>query len=273
MKTPEPASPTPVWMKPAAPEPTQCGCGATVGAVFVAPIFGAAKVTGGLPMTGTGIWEAPERCGTCEAKVQQERQRKSAADKAAAHAVRVQAALERAGFRAREADMTMANLRKPAETKAAISAWAKGEHGLYLHGKDTGAGKTHLAVAGLKEFIARTGDRGIFRPVPVLVKDLRQAIGRFRDGALLEELMHAPALVLDDMGVERPTEAVLEGLYTIVDHWYANKRPHLIVTSNLSPDELSQRLDDRIASRLVGLCRVIEITGDDRRLPGFEEKR
>jgi DNA replication protein DnaC len=270
MKPPEPVT---AWTKPAAPEPTMCACGATVGAIYIEPILGAAALTGGRPLLGTGVWEARPRCAPCEAKAQQEALREQGEQRAAAHAARVQAAYEKAGFRPREADMTMLNLRVAPSVRAAIDAWVRGEKALYIHGKDTGAGKTHTAVAGLKALIAKTAQRGLFRPVPVLVKDLRQAVGRFRDGQLLEELMGAPALVLDDMGVERPTETVLEGLYTIVDHWYANKRPHLIITSNLSLDELSKRLDDRIASRLAGHCRILELTGQDRRLPGFEERR
>lgn len=270
MKLPEPVN---AWIRPSPPAPTTCPCGETVGAVYVEPIFGAIALTGGRPMTGTGVWEARERCVACEAKVQKERQAEITAQKAAAHAARVQSAYEKAGFRPRESDMTMHNLRLPESTKAVLHSWIRGEKALYIHGKDTGAGKTHSAVAALKGYMALTGNRGLFRTVPVLVKDLRQAVGRFRDGALLEELMGAQALVLDDMGVERPTETVLEGLYTIIDHWYANKRTHLIVTSNLDLEELSKRLDDRIASRLAGHCRVIELAGEDRRLPGFEKPR
>lgn len=270
MRPPEPASP---WTRPAAPEPTRCACGEVVGAEYIEPIFGAAAMTGGRPLLGTGVWQSRKRCAPCEAKAQKEQLREQSEQKAAAHAARVQAAYEKAGFRALEAEMTMLNLRVPASIRSALDAWIRGEKALYIHGKDTGAGKTHSAVAALKGYMALTASRGLYRTVPVLVKDLRQAVGRFRDGQLLEELMGAPALVLDDMGVERPTETVLEGLYTIVDHWYANKRPHLIITSNLSLDELSKRLDDRIASRLAGHCRVLELTGQDRRLPGFEERR
>lgn len=270
MRSPEPET---TWTPPPAPEPTICGCGETVGAEYVDPIFGAAVMTGGRPLLGTGTWNRRERCQACELKHAKKVQADAAAAKAAAHASKVQSELERAGFRAREQDMTMYNLRISGAVREALDAWVRGEKALYIHGKDTGAGKTHSAVAALKSFIAKTGQRGLFRPVPVLVKDLRQAVGRFRDGQLLESLMEPAALVLDDMGVERPTETVLEGLYTIVDHWYANKRPHLIITSNLSLDALSERLDDRIASRLAGHCRIVEICGQDRRLPGFEERR
>lgn len=266
-------SPDPVtsWTQPPMPEPSACPCGETVGAIWIEPIFGDAAVTGGRPLMGTGCWASRKLCNACEAERAKAENKKVAEAAAVAHGAKVQHALTHAGFEARELPMTLGNLRVPAAVMEALQAWTKGEKALYLHGKDTGTGKTHAAVGALKRRIGLTGERGLFRPVPLLVKNLRQAVGRFRDGALIDELTAAPCLVLDDMGVERPTETVLEGLYTIIDDFYRRERATLIITSNLPIEELSKRLDDRIASRIVGLCRVIEFSGPDRRLPGFED--
>lgn len=261
------------WTKPAAPEPTSCGCGETVGAEYIEPVMGDEKLTGGRPLVGTGEWIPRERCSKCEKKHQDEIRLVQTESAAKAHAIKVKDSLDRAGFRAVELPMVMGNLRAPASVIEALNSWTRGEKALYLYGKDTGTGKTHAAVAALKNRISLTAERGMFRPVPALVKNLRQAVGRFRDGALIDEMIAAPSLVLDDMGVERPTETVLEALYTIVDDWYARARSQLIITSNLSLEDLSKRLDDRIASRIAGHCRVIEFTGQDRRLPGFEDPR
>lgn len=41
----------------------------------------------------------------------------------------------------------------------------------------------------------------------------------------------------------------------------------LIITSNLSLDNLRARFaDDRLTSRIAGMCKILEITGADRRL-------
>lgn len=260
------------WEKPLPPAPTTCACGATVGAVYVEPVYGDARLMAGRPMIGTGCWASRKACTSCETKAAKEVQATRAAATAKIHAARVQDALERAGFEARELPMTLGNLRVPSAIAEALGAWTKGEKALYLYGKDTGTGKTHAAVGALKRRIGMTGERGLFRPVPVLVKDLRQAVGRFKDGAMVDELIAAPALVLDDIGVECPTGKVLEALYTVIDAWYRKDRQQLIITSNLSLDALGKHLDDRIASRLTKLCRVIEFAGKDQRLPGFEEK-
>lgn len=261
------------WTPPAAPEPTACACGATVGAIYIEPVVGNPSLTGGRPLMGTGVWSPRARCADCDAAHMKAEQKRRAEAEAKIHAAKVQDSLTRAGFEARELPMTLGNVRVPPAVMEALQAWTRGEKALYLHGKDTGTGKTHAAVGALKRRIGLTGERGLFRPVPVLVKNLRQAVGRFRDGALIDELTAAPGLVLDDMGVERPTETVLEALYTVVDDWYRRARPQIIITSNLSLEELSKRLDDRIASRIAGHCRVIEFSGQDHRLPGFEERR
>ncbi len=259
--------------RPPRPIPTTCGCGELAPAVWIEPVYGASMITGGRPMLGTGVWETAQRCPLCQQRKDQAEQARVAAERATAHAERVARALAGAGFAPREEELTWGGLRTPAAVTAALEDWVRGEKALYLHGRDTGTGKTGAAVAALKRYIARTGERGLYRPVPLLMKNLRQAIGRFRDGVLTDELRSVPALVLDDIGVERPTETVLEALYLVVDDWYRMKRPQLIITSNLPLEELSKRLDDRIASRIAGHCRVIEFAGRDRRLPGFEGGR
>lgn len=141
---------------------------------------------------------------------------------------------------------------------------------LYITGV-RGTGKTHLAAAILRE---RVLDR---RPhvsdiawisVPDLLLKIRAT---FRDrseqseSGIIEEYSDCKLLVLDDMGVEKTSEWSLQTLYTIIDRRYREER-QTIITSNLSLDELAEKLDDRIASRLSELCRVVVLTGPDRRI-------
>lgn len=72
-------------------------------------------------------------------------------------------------------------------------------------------------------------------------------------------------LVLDDLGAEKSTEWSMATLFTIINRRYENIAP-TIITSNLSLDELSRHIGDRITSRIVGMCRVIEFKGKDRRI-------
>jgi DNA replication protein DnaC len=40
----------------------------------------------------------------------------------------------------------------------------------------------------------------------------------------------------------------------------------IIFTSNLSPEKMVEKFGDRIVSRIIGSCDVVELTGNDRRI-------
>jgi DNA replication protein DnaC len=128
--------------------------------------------------------------------------------------------------------------------------------------------KTYLAVTLLKQAKAYEGDR--FVTVASLLMELRNS---FRKGAvnsdnevdIIERHANANIIVLDDLGVERSSEFAIQSLYIIIDKRYSEMRP-TIITSNLSLEEIDVKLGDRIASRIAGMCRVIELKGRDRRL-------
>jgi DNA replication protein DnaC len=72
-------------------------------------------------------------------------------------------------------------------------------------------------------------------------------------------------LHIDDLGAEHRTDWVLEQLYSIVNARYEAERP-IVATTNLMPDELSERLGSRTVSRLVEICGdLIPLYGDDMR--------
>ena len=143
---------------------------------------------------------------------------------------------------------------------------------LYITGHK-GTGKTHMAAAIIREIVIdktpyhrHSSCRWV--SVPDLLLKIRAT---FRDGAeqteqeIIERYSECRRLVLDDLGVEKTTEWSLQTLYMIIDRRYREER-QTIITSNLSLDELADKLDDRIASRLSELCRVVVLSGPDRRL-------
>lgn len=89
--------------------------------------------------------------------------------------------------------------------------------------------------------------------------------------AYMERVTGYGLLFLDDLGVEKPSDWVLQTLYLIVDQRYNDNQP-LVISSNFDLDEIATRLDDRIASRIVGLCGkdgLVELEGNDLRLGGW----
>jgi DNA replication protein DnaC len=69
------------------------------------------------------------------------------------------------------------------------------------------------------------------------------------ESELLEELEGPELLVLDDLGAEKTADWVNDRLYLIVNRRYEECRP-IIVTTNLGLDELTEKLGNRIVSRL-----------------------
>lgn len=68
-------------------------------------------------------------------------------------------------------------------------------------------------------------------------------------------------LVLDDLGVEKQTDFVKEITYYIINEREVNNGK-IMITSNKG----LEHLEDRIASRIAGMCEVLYFSGEDRRL-------
>lgn len=69
----------------------------------------------------------------------------------------------------------------------------------------------------------------------------------------LQYLRDVPLLVLDDIGTEKHTEYVLETVSEFINHRYEQQK-QTVFTSNYTLDELKQKYDERIASRITGMC-------------------
>jgi len=79
-------------------------------------------------------------------------------------------------------------------------------------------------------------------------------------------------IFLDDLGVEKGSEFVLEQVFRIID-WRSRDESPVVVTSNLTMEELGQRYDRRFSSRLTGLAKCnggfgIKFEGRDHRKGG-----
>lgn len=85
--------------------------------------------------------------------------------------------------------------------------------------------------------------------------------------AYIDDLCKYSLLILDDLGVERKTEYMQEMVYKIVNARYIAGTP-VIVTTNLTPNELTQTADmgyARTYDRLLEKCLPIQVGGKSRR--------
>jgi DNA replication protein DnaC len=147
------------------------------------------------------------------------------------------------------------------------------DKGLFFLGKP-GLGKTHLSVAIVKEVINRTNARALFYDVRDLLKEIRNTFNpvvRSTELQVVQPVMRAELLVLDDLGAEKTSEWVEETLNLIVNTRYNEKRL-TIFTSNYpvledlsDPDNLVVRVGYRMWSRLHEMCDFVELKGVDYR--------
>jgi DNA replication protein DnaC len=148
--------------------------------------------------------------------------------------------------------------------------------GLLLEGQP-GVGKTHLAVAVLKQVIQATGARGLFYDTRDLLRVIRSTYDpsiRTTELEILRPVMTAELLVLDDLGAEKTSEWVEETMNLIVNTRY-NERRLTIFTSNYQdipddtePNSLLFRIGHRMRSRLHEMCEFVQMDGADyRELP------
>lgn len=132
----------------------------------------------------------------------------------------------------------------------------------------TGTGKTHEAFGAVRR-IAETGPTrfGFYATTfPDLYAALRPRGGDdLERDRLMRRVLEVPLLLLDDLGTSKDSEWTEEINYRIINHRYNRMLP-TIITTNLPPRSLPEACGDRVASRLIGMTRRVELGGDDRRL-------
>jgi DNA replication protein DnaC len=136
--------------------------------------------------------------------------------------------------------------------------------GLWIQG-DVGTGKTTLAMLVSKAALEAGRSVAIYS-LPRLLNLLRESMDSEKGMVdFLDRLTAVDLLHLDDLGAENSSDWVLEQLYSIVNARYESERA-IVATTNLMPDELSERLGARTVSRLVEICGdLIPLFGADQR--------
>ena len=169
---------------------------------------------------------------------------------------------------------TFTRFRKREGTEEAIEAaqeivGKRGPHILFLLG-DAGTGKTHLAEAIGREWL-HAGGTCRYDFVPDLLDELRGTYDDDSNGTVNEKITWRNTrglLILDDLGQGNPSEWVQEKLTALVDYRYRNGG-YMVVTSNLTFDQMQASMGYRLASRLwdrSDMVKTVHLLCNDYRL-------
>jgi DNA replication protein DnaC len=157
------------------------------------------------------------------------------------------------------------------------------EFGLLLVG-ECGLGKTHLAVATLKEVLSKTDRLCLFYDFRDLLKEIQDSYNPTTSTSELQVLApiyEAEVLVLDELGATKPTPWVQDTMTQIINRRYNNKKITIFTSNFLDTpsanssygETLSERLGVRLRSRLYEMCKIVHIKGEDYRRDKLRHNR
>lgn len=144
-------------------------------------------------------------------------------------------------------------------------SFGAGSGNLLLSG-GTGLGKTHLALA-IGRAVGEQGYTVCYETAISLFSKLEKA--KFLPSAETlqeaERLETCQLLIVDDLGTEMPGQFVTAALYGLLNQRLLHKK-QMVITTNLTVDDASQRYSPQIASRLYGDFMRLQFVGTDIRI-------
>ncbi len=132
--------------------------------------------------------------------------------------------------------------------------------GLFFCGP-TGLGKTHLSLAIAKRVIERGYDVLYGSAQGFLSAVEEERFRRERSQQTMQQMVEADLLILDDLGAEFSTAFGQSAIYELLN----TRRKPLILSSNLTTQELQDKYGQRVVSRLFAQCVYLRFLGKDIR--------
>ena len=130
----------------------------------------------------------------------------------------------------------------------------------------TGLGKTFLSAC-IARAVADRGCSVVYESAGHLFGKLEQAKFSPSEEARREaaRFTDCDLLILDDLGTEMPSQFTTAALYTLLNDRILANKP-MVISTNLTIDELSRRYSPQIGSRLNGSFLLLPFVGEDIRV-------
>jgi DNA replication protein DnaC len=136
---------------------------------------------------------------------------------------------------------------------------------LFIHGR-VGSGKTLLSVHLILEqerqlYLNYENKTCEFESVPELFEEIKKSYDKIgkSEHEILDHYSELDLLVLDDLGLEKPTDWVLSILYLIINRRYESLKP-TVITSNVGLKDIAEKLgDDRVTHRIEREYKIIKL--------------
>ena len=153
-----------------------------------------------------------------------------------------------------------------AMAKNYVKNFAKKKENMLLIGP-TGTGKTHISTA-IAGALIHQGYDVIYDSTQNILSDFEA--DRFRNSYGREEnhsdkYMECTLLIIDDLGTEFSNQFTLSTLYNLLNT-RQNKGLATIISTNLTPEDLARKYEDRIYSRIIGGAKILPFEGKDKRV-------
>jgi DNA replication protein DnaC len=153
--------------------------------------------------------------------------------------------------------------------------------GLLFTGSN-GVGKTHLAVAVMRELVLTKGVTAQFWDFQELMREIRKAYDpetRLTEFQVLAPVIEMDVLLIDDLGAWRITDWMNDTLFHIINKRYVARLATIITTNffdvpaaeareagdSYKREFLVERIGERLRSRLSEMCLHVPLHGEDFR--------
>jgi DNA replication protein DnaC len=115
-----------------------------------------------------------------------------------------------------------------------------------------GTGKTHLACALANELIYKQGLSPIFTPASKMIRNIRESYRKdavYTEQQMINVYRDADLLIIDEVGIQRGTEAEEHLLFEIINERNSYFKPTILI-SNLNADDIKEYIGERAMDRM-----------------------